>query len=84
VIRALHRGYFFFLLALIAAPASPQVAVEVSLNQPGYLVGEPIFVNVAFKTREQNPSATQAATVAPILPLLECRLSNLLCCADVL
>lgn len=55
MIRALHRGYFLSCLALAALPALSQVAVNVSLNQPDYLVGEPIVVNIAFKNIGTEP-----------------------------
>lgn len=55
MIRARHRGYILSLLALTAVPAAPQVAVKVSLNQPDYLAGEPIFVNVAFTNIGAEP-----------------------------
>jgi hypothetical protein len=55
VIRALHCAPFLFLLALAAAPASSQVTVNVSRNQPDYLAGEPIFVTVAFTNIGAEP-----------------------------
>src|SRR5476651_1309063 len=48
MIRTIHLGDLLFLLALIAPSGFCQVNVTVKLNQPNYLVGEPIIVIVDF------------------------------------
>jgi len=48
MIRTIHLGDLLFLVALIAPSGFCQVNVTVKLNQPNYLVGEPIIVIVDF------------------------------------
>jgi len=46
VISPIHRGRFLFLLALSAASGLAEVSVKVRLEQPEYLVGEPVYAVV--------------------------------------